>query len=74
MMPKKNSLASKLTETLRESMNALQALDDAQHKQRLPPSEIAKTLKQIKAHLNILSACSPVFKDILKKEKYSQSL
>ena len=29
---------------------------------------------QIKANMNILSACSPVFKDILKKEKNSSQI
>ena len=29
---------------------------------------------QIKANINILSACSPVFKDILKKDKNSNSI
>ena len=30
--------------------------------------------KQIKANINVLSACSPVFKDILKKEKNSYQI
>ena len=30
--------------------------------------------KQIKANINILSACSPLFKDILKKEKNSSPI
>ena len=32
---------------------------------------VTEDKKQIKANINILSACSPVFKDILKKEKNS---
>ena len=32
---------------------------------------VTEDKKQIKAHINILSACSPVFKDILKKDKNS---
>ena len=30
--------------------------------------------KQIKANINILSVCSPLFKDILKKEKHSSPI
>ena len=30
---------------------------------------VTEDKKQIKANISILSACSPVFKDILKKEK-----
>ena len=30
--------------------------------------------KQIKANINILSACSPVFKDTLKKNKNSSTI
>ena len=32
---------------------------------------VTEDKKQIKANIHILSACSPVFKDILKKEKNS---
>ena len=32
---------------------------------------VTEDKKQIKAHINILSACSPVFNDILKKDKNS---
>merc|ERR1712152_50908 len=32
---------------------------------------VTEDKKQIKANINILSACSPVFKDILKKDKNS---
>ena len=35
---------------------------------------ITEDKKQIKANINILSACSPVFKDILKKEKNSNQI
>ena len=35
---------------------------------------ITNDKKQIKANMHILSACSPVFKDILKKEKKSSSI
>ena len=35
---------------------------------------VTEDKKQIKAHINILSACSPVFKDILKKERNSSSI
>ena len=35
---------------------------------------ITEDKKQIKANINILSACSPFFKDILKKEKYSSTI
>ena len=35
---------------------------------------ITEDKKQIKANINILSACSPVFKDILKKEKTSNQI
>ena len=35
---------------------------------------VTEDKKQIKAHINILSACSPVFKDILKKEKNSSTV
>ena len=35
---------------------------------------VTEDKKQIKAHINILSACSPVFKDILKKEKNSNQI
>ena len=35
---------------------------------------VTEDKKQIKANINILSACSPVFKDILKKEKNSNTL
>merc|ERR1739838_918532 len=35
---------------------------------------VTEDKKQIKANINILSACSPVFKDILKKEKYSNQI
>ena len=33
---------------------------------------ITEDKKQMKANINILSACSPVFKNILKKEKTNQ--
>ena len=32
---------------------------------------VTEDKKQFKAHINILSACSPVFNDILKKDKNS---
>ena len=32
---------------------------------------VTEDKKHIKANINILSACSPVFKDILKKDKFS---
>ena len=35
---------------------------------------VTEDKKQIKAHINILSACSPVFKDILKKENNSSQI
>ena len=35
---------------------------------------VTEDKKQIKANINILSACSPVFKDILKKEKNSNQI
>ena len=35
---------------------------------------ITEDKKQIKANINVLSACSPVFKDILKKEKNSSTI
>ena len=35
---------------------------------------VTEDKKQIKANVNILSACSPVFKDILKKEKNSSQI
>ena len=35
---------------------------------------ITEDKKQIKANINILSACSPLFKDILKKEKNSSPI
>ena len=31
-------------------------------------------MKQIKANISILSACSPIFKDFLKKEKNSNTI
>ena len=34
---------------------------------------ITEDKKKIKANMHILSACSPVFKDILKKEKNSST-
>ena len=35
---------------------------------------VTEDKKQIMAHINILSACSPVFKDILKKDKNSNPI
>ena len=35
---------------------------------------VTEDKKQIKANINILRACSPVFKDILKKEKNSSPI
>ena len=35
---------------------------------------VTKDKKQIKANINILSACSPIFKDILKKVKVSSTV
>ena len=35
---------------------------------------VTEDKKQIKANINILSACSPFFKDILKKEKNSSTI
>ena len=35
---------------------------------------VTEDKKQIKANINILSACSPVFRDILKKEKNSNQI
>ena len=35
---------------------------------------VTEDKKQIKANINILSACSPVFKDILRKEKNSNQI
>ena len=35
---------------------------------------VTEDKKQIKANINILSACSPVFKDILKKERNSNPI
>ena len=35
---------------------------------------VTEDKKQIKANINILSACSPIFKDILKKEKVSSTV
>ena len=35
---------------------------------------VTEDKKQIKANVNILSACSPVFKDIFKKEKNSSTI
>ena len=35
---------------------------------------VTEDKKQIKANINILSACSPIFKDILKKEKNSRQI
>ena len=37
-------------------------------------SDVTLDKKQIKANINILSECSPVFKDILKKEKNSSTV
>ena len=33
---------------------------------------VTEDKKEVKAHMNILSACSPVFKNILKKEQNSK--
>ena len=35
---------------------------------------VTEDKKQIKANINILSSCSPVFKDTLKREKYSSPI
>merc|ERR1712012_1155020 len=35
---------------------------------------VTEDKKKIKANINILSACSPIFKDILKKEKNSSTM
>ena len=35
---------------------------------------VTEDKKQIRANVNILSACSPVFRDILKKEKNSSTI
>ena len=35
---------------------------------------VTEDKKHIKANINILSACSPVFKDILKKERHSSTI
>ena len=35
---------------------------------------VTEDKKHIKANINILSACSPIFKDILKKEKNSSTI
>ena len=35
---------------------------------------VTEDKKHIKANINILSTCSPVFKDILRKEKYSNQI
>ena len=35
---------------------------------------ITEDKKQIKANINILSTCSPIFKDILRKEKNSSTI
>ena len=35
---------------------------------------VTEDKKQIKANINILSASSPIFKDILKKEKNSSTI
>ena len=35
---------------------------------------VTEDKKQIKANINILSACSPFFKDFLKKEKNSSTI
>ena len=35
---------------------------------------VTEDKRQIKAHINILSACSPVFKDFLKREKNSSTV
>ena len=35
---------------------------------------VTEDKKHIKANINVLSACSPVFKDILKKEKNSNQI
>ena len=35
---------------------------------------VTEDKKYIKANINILSACSAVFKDILKKEKYTSQI
>ena len=35
---------------------------------------VTEDKKQIRANINILSACSPIFKDILKKEKNSSTI
>ena len=35
---------------------------------------VTEDKKQIKANINILSLCSPVFKDIMRKEKNSSTL
>ena len=35
---------------------------------------VTEDKKQIKANTNVLSACSPVFSDILKKERYSNKI
>ena len=34
---------------------------------------VTEDKKQIKANISILSACSPIFRDILKKEKNSNN-
>ena len=35
---------------------------------------VTEDKKQIKANISVLSACSPVFKDILKKEKNTNQI
>ena len=35
---------------------------------------VTEVKKHIKANINILSTCSPVFKDILSKEKHSNQI
>ena len=35
---------------------------------------VTEDKKHIKANINVLSTCSPVFKDILKKEKNSNQI
>ena len=54
---------------LRSMMNELMMNEDL-----ADVTLVTEDKKQIKAHINILSACSPVFKDILKKEKNSNQI
>ena len=70
MHPEKYSLTwHHYSEHLRSIMKELMMTDDFSD-----VTLVTEDKKQIKANISILSFCSPVFKDILKKEKNSNSI